>query len=323
MPSEFALIDRYFRRPARNAVLGVGDDGAIVRPRPGMDIVVSTDMLVAGTHFLPNADPAGLGWKTLAVNVSDMAAMGAEPRWALLAAALPAATESWIAAFAEGFFACAGEFGVDVIGGDTTKGPRNFCVTIFGEVPEGKALLRSGARRGDEVWVSGAPGLAALGLAHLQGRTVLCEPALTSCLAALHRPQPRVALGLALRGLANSAIDISDGLLADIGHILEESGVAASLHQDRMPPDALQACNDTALAQDCLLAGGDDYELAFTVPAERHAEVEALANTLPLALTCIGTVTAGDAGQIAVLDANGAPLSLERRGYDHFGSGMA
>lgn len=322
MPSEFALIDRYFRRPARNAVLGVGDDGAIVRPRPGMDIVVSTDMLVAGTHFLPNADPADLGWKTLAVNVSDMAAMGAEPRWALLAAALPAATESWIAAFAEGFFACAGEFGVDVIGGDTTKGPRNFCVTIFGEVPEGKALLRSGARPGDEVWVSGAPGLAALGLAHLQGRTVLREQALTSCLAALHRPQPRVTLGLALRGLATSAIDVSDGLLADIGHILEESGAAASLHLDRMPTAAAEACADAGLSRDCLLAGGDDYELAFTVPAERHAEVEALAATLPLALTCIGTVTAGEAGQIAVLDGNGAPLSLERRGYDHFGAGM-
>lgn len=323
MPSEFALIDRYFRRPARNAVLGVGDDGAIVRPRPGMDIVVSTDMLVAGTHFLPNADPADLGWKTLAVNVSDMAAMGAEPRWALLAAALPAATESWIAAFAEGFFACAGEFGVDVIGGDTTKGPRNFCVTIFGEVPEGKALLRSGARPGDEVWVSGQPGLAALGLAHLQGRTALGEPALTACLAALHRPQPRVALGLALRGLATSAIDVSDGLLADLGHVLEESRMAATLHLDRMPVTAMEACADTQLAQDCLLAGGDDYELAFTVPAERHAEVEALATALPLALTCIGTVTAGDAGQIAVLAANGAPLSLERRGYDHFGSGMA
>ncbi|CAG0960864.1 thiamine-monophosphate kinase [Rhodocyclaceae bacterium] len=323
MPSEFALIDRYFRRPARDAVLGVGDDGAIVRPRPGMDIVVSTDMLVAGTHFLPNADPGDLGWKTLAVNVSDMAAMGAEPRWALLAAALPAATESWIAAFAEGFFACAEAFGVDVIGGDTTKGPRNFCVTIFGEVPEGQALLRSGARAGDEIWVSGSPGLAALGLAHLQGRTVLGEPALTSCLAALHRPQPRVALGLALRGLATSAIDVSDGLLADIGHILEESGAAAVLHLDRMPMAAAGACNDAGLVRDCLLAGGDDYELAFTVPAARHAEVATLAAALPLALTCIGTVVPGESGHTTVLDGAGNPLSLERRGYDHFGSGMA
>lgn len=319
MPSEFALIDRYFRRPARNAVLGVGDDGAIVRPRPGMDIVVSTDMLVAGTHFLPNADPRDLGWKTLAVNVSDMAAMGAEPRWALLAAALPAATESWIAAFAAGFFACAEAFGVDVIGGDTTKGPRNFCVTIFGEVPEGKALLRSGARPGDEVWVSGTPGLAALGLAHLQGRTALGEPALTSCLASLHRPQPRVALGLALRGLATSAIDVSDGLLADLGHILEESGAAATLHLDRLPAAARQACADAALAQDCLLAGGDDYELAFTAPADRHGEVTALAASLPLALTCIGTVTEGEAGKITVLDASGNTVTLDRHGYDHFG----
>lgn len=319
MPSEFALIDRYFRRPAANAVLGVGDDGAIVRPRPGMDIVVSTDMLVAGTHFLADADPRNLGWKTLAVNVSDMAAMGAEPRWALLAAALPAATESWIAAFAEGFFACAKEFGVDVIGGDTTRGPRNFCVTIFGEVPEGKALLRSGARPGDEIWVSGHPGLAALGLAHIQGRTILSEPTLTACLSALHRPQPRVALGLALRGLATSAIDVSDGLLADLGHILGESRTAAMLHLDRLPSAASQASPDAALAQDCLLAGGDDYELVFTVPAARHGDVDALSATFPLALTCIGTVTEGPAGQVSVLDAAGKPLPQERRGYDHFG----
>ncbi|MRR09829.1 thiamine-phosphate kinase, partial [bacterium] len=219
MPSEFALIDKYFRRPTRHTVLGVGDDGAIVRPAPGMELVVSTDMLVAGTHFLPDTDPEALGWKVLAVNVSDLAAMGATPRWALLAAALPAATESWIERFARGFFACADEFGIDVIGGDTTKGPRNFCVTIFGEIPEGQALRRSGAKVGDEVWVSGRPGHAALGLAHLQGRVTLSEPALTDCLAALHRPQPRVALGLALRGLASAAIDVSDGLLADLRHI--------------------------------------------------------------------------------------------------------
>ncbi len=229
MPSEFALIDRYFKRPTRHTQLGGGDDGALIRPTPGMELVVSTDMLVAGTHFLPNADAEDLGWKALAVNVSDMAAMGAQPRWALLALALPAATESWIEKFARGFFACADEFGIDIIGGDTTKGPRNFCVTIFGEVPPGQALLRSGARPGDEVWVSGRPGRAALGLAHLQGRTVLAEPQLSDCLAALNRPQPRVALGLALRGLATAAIDVSDGLLADLGHILDASGVAAQL----------------------------------------------------------------------------------------------
>jgi thiamine-monophosphate kinase len=317
MPSEFALIDRYFKRPTRNTVLGVGDDGAIVRPSPGCELVVSTDMLVAGTHFLPNADPEDLGWKTLAVNVSDMAAMGAQPRWALLAAALPAATEAWIEKFARGFFACADAFGVDVIGGDTTKGPRNFCVTICGEVPAGTALLRSGARPGDEVWISGRPGRAALGLAHLQGRVVLPEPAQADCLTALHRPQPRVALGLALRGIASAAIDVSDGLLADLGHILDASGVAATLRCAVPPAPTFDAAHE-ALWRDCYFAGGDDYELAFTAPAERHAEIEALSARLALPLACIGRIEAGTSGQLAVFDADGQSLDLHRQGYDHF-----
>lgn len=315
MPSEFALIDRYFKRPPRHSVLGVGDDGAILRVAPGCELVVSTDMLVAGTHFLPNDDPEDLGWKVLAVNVSDMAAMGASPKWALLAAALPAATESWLEKFARGFFACADAFGIDVIGGDTTKGPRNFCVTICGEVPAGKALLRSGARPGDEVWISGKPGMAALGLAQLQGRVALAEPLQADCLAALQRPQPRVALGMALRGLATAAIDVSDGLLADLGHILESSGVAATLRIAVPPQPTLP---DAALWQDCFLAGGDDYELLFTAPAARHAEVAALAGKPGLPLTRIGTIEAGPAGELALLDENGQALESARRGYDHF-----
>lgn len=308
--SEFELIDRHFRRSTRHTVLGVGDDAAIIAPAPGMELAISTDMLVSGTHFLPDADPEDLGWKTLAVNVSDMAAMGAQPRWALLAAALPAATESWIAGFARGFFACADEFDVDVIGGDTTRGPRNFCVTIFGEVPAGQALLRSRARPGDEVWVSGRPGRAALGLAHLQGRCVLAEPRLSDCLAALHRPQPRVALGLGLRGLATAAIDVSDGLLADLGHILEESKVSATVCIPDLPPPGIE--------RDCLLAGGDDYELVFTAPANRHAEIEAVGTTLSLPLVCIGTIKAGGAPIATLVDAEGRPIKIERRGYDHF-----
>jgi thiamine-monophosphate kinase len=323
MPSEFALIDRYFRRPTRHTVLGVGDDGALLRPSAGCELVVSTDMLVAGTHFLPSADPADLGWKALAVNVSDMAAMGAAPKWALLAAALPAATESWIEKFAGGFFACADAFDVDVVGGDTTKGPRNFCVTIFGEVPAGQALLRSGAKPDDEIWVSGDPGRAALGLAHLQGRVALAEPALTDCLAALHRPQPRVALGLGLRGLATAAIDVSDGLLADLGHILEASGVAATLKLTVPPaptftPLAGADIDAASLWQDCYLAGGDDYELVFTVPAERHEEVLTLGNRLDLRIACIGRIEAGPAGALSVFDAAGRPIETARRGYDHF-----
>lgn len=310
MASEFALIDRYFRRPTSHSILGVGDDGALIRPSTDCELVVSTDMLVAGTHFLPNTDPADLGWKALAVNISDMAAMGAQPKWALLAAALPAATEAWIEKFATGFFACAEAFGIDVIGGDTTKGPRNICVTICGEVPVGQALLRSGARPGDEVWVSGTPGRAAQGLAHVQGQITLEAPALAGCLAALHRPQPRVALGLALRGLATSAIDVSDGLLADLGHILEASGVAATLKL-AVPPVP-------TFADTCYLSGGDDYELLFTVPAERHEQVLALATTLSLPLTRIGRIEAGEAGDLTVLTCAGEPVDVGHRGYDHF-----
>lgn len=308
MPSEFELINKYFRRPTRHTVLGVGDDGAVVQPTPGMDLVISTDMLVSGTHFLADTNPEDLGWKTLAVNVSDMAAMGAQPRWALLAAALPAATESWIEKFARGFFACADQFGIDVVGGDTTKGPRNFCVTIFGEVPAGQALLRSGAQSGDDVWVSGCPGRAALGLAHLQGRHMLGDSVRADCLAALHRPQPRVALGLALRGLANSAIDVSDGLLADLGHILEESQLSAKLAMPDLPAAGIE--------RDCQLAGGDDYELAFTVPAPRRAEVEALSARLGLVLTRIGTVTGGVSPRLTF--SQPTDVELDRLGYDHF-----
>lgn len=323
MPSEFALIERYFTRPTAHSVLGVGDDGAIVRPSTGMELVVSTDMLVSGTHFLPDTDPEALGWKTLAVNVSDLAAMGAQPRWALLAAALPAdkgADEPWIAAFAAGFFACAAAFGIDVIGGDTTRGPMNFCVTIFGESAPGRALLRSGARPGDEVWVSGTPGLAALGLAHLQGRCTLSEARRAACVDALQRPQPRVALGraLAFGGLATAAIDVSDGLLADLGHILERSAVAATLRFDRLPTAALACGVDARLAQDCLLAGGDDYELAFTAPTASHDEIMALGRLLDLPLACIGRIEAGPAGRLTLLDAAGREMTPARRGFDHF-----
>lgn len=317
--SEFELISRYFTRPTTHTLLGVGDDGAIVRVSPGMELVASTDMLVAGTHFQPDCDPEALGWKTLAVNISDIAAMGAQPRWALLAAALPEADEGWIAAYARGFFECASAFGVDLIGGDTTRGPMSFCVSIFGEILPGRALLRSGAMPGDEIWISGAPGRAALGLAHLQGKCALDEAAVGACHAALHRPQPRVALGLSLWGLASAAIDVSDGLLADLGHILEGSGVAATLHLDRLPSEAMRACpGDVALAQRCLLSGGDDYELAFSAPADRHHATAELSSALGLNLSCIGSITGKGAGELTLLDAEDRPISLPRRGFDHF-----
>ncbi|MBI4990151.1 MAG: thiamine-phosphate kinase [Rhodocyclales bacterium] len=318
MPSEFELIARHFTRSVRHTVLGVGDDGAIVRPSPGMDLVVSTDMLVAGTHFLPDADAEALGWKSLAVNLSDLAAMGAQPRWAVVAAALPEPDETWIAAFARGFFAAAAAFDVDVIGGDTTRGPLNIAPTVFGEVPQGQALTRAGAQAGDELWVSGAPGRAALGLAHRLGKVSLHDTAMAPCLAALDRPQPRVGLGLALRGLASAAIDVSDGLLADIGHILERSALAADIESARLPRAAFEACADAALAQGCLLAGGDDYELAFSAPAARRGDIEALSARLGLPLTRIGSLRAGPAGELILRDAAGQPMPVGRRGFDHF-----
>lgn len=318
MPSEFELIARHFTRPVRHTVLGVGDDGAVVRPAPGTDLVVSTDMLVSGTHFLPDADPEALGWKALAVNLSDLAAMGAQPRWAVVAAALPEADEAWIAAFARGFFACAESFGVDVIGGDTTRGPLNLTPTVFGEVPQGRALTRAGARAGDDLWVSGTPGLAALGLNHRQGKVSLPDTAAARCLGALDRPQPRVALGLALRGLATAAIDVSDGLLADIGHVLERSSVAADIDFDRLPRAALEVNAPADLARQCLLGGGDDYELSFAAPPDRRTDIEALAARLGLLLTRIGALRTGPAAELVLRDAAGRPLPSAKRGFDHF-----
>jgi len=311
MPSEFELIDRYFKRPTQHTLLGVGDDGALIAPTPGRELVVSTDMLVEGTHFLAETDPESLGWKCLAVNISDMAAMGAQPRWATLGITVPPApTFRWLDDFARGFFACADEFGVDLIGGDTTRGPRAFCVTILGEVAAGRALRRSTARVGDSIWISGRPGQAALALAHLQGRTILDQPRLADCLAALHRPQPRVALGLALSALATAAIDVSDGLLADLGHILEQSAVAARLQIPQLP--------DAGLERDCLLAGGDDYELLFTAAAESDARIATLAAELQLPLTRIGEVVSGPAGRLVLCDAGGTDITPARHGYDHF-----
>jgi len=315
--SEFDLIRRHFTRPTGHTDLAGGDDAALLRPRPGMQLAVSTDMLVAGTHFLPDTDPEALGWKALAVNVSDLAAMGAEPRWAVLALSLPAPDETWIAAFAHGFFACAEAFGVDVAGGDTTRGPLNLCPTVFGEVPAGQAILRGGAQPGDELWVSGQPGRAALGLAHLRGETALAAGR-DDFLLALHRPQPRVALGLALRGLASAMLDVSDGLLGDLGHILEESAVGALLEEAALPLAPLLASGaDPAQARRCLLSGGDDYELLFTAPPARRTEVAALGRRLGLALHPIGRCTA-TTHSLRLVDAEGRATDCAPVGYDHF-----
>lgn len=317
MPGEFDLIARYFARPTPSAVLGPGDDCALLAPSPGKQLAITTDMLVAGTHFLPDTNPKNLGWKTLAVNISDLAAMGAQPRWALLAGSLPEADEAWIAAFAEGFFACADAFGVELVGGDTTRGPLNLCITALGEVTPGQALTRHGALAGDDIWVSGRPGLAALGLAQLQGRIALPEPWPRLCIAALERPQPRVALGLALLAVASAAIDVSDGLLADLGHIAERSGLAATVHLVQLPH--LPKGVDRAPALQAQLAGGDDYELCFTASPSQRIALGEIAARLELPLWCIGEMRAGTAGAVTVADPDGNPVSFAQKGYDHFG----
>ncbi|OIR08507.1 thiamine-monophosphate kinase [mine drainage metagenome] len=313
--SEFDLIQRYFTRPAPNAILGVGDDAALLRIAEGMELAVSTDMLVSGTHFFPDTDPFLLGHKTLAVNLSDLAAMGASPRWATLALALPGADESWLRRFSEGFFVLADQYGVDLVGGDTTRGPLNLSVTIMGEVPRGQALRRSGAEAGDDIWVSGTLGKAALGLAQLQGRIALPEDARLSCLAALHQPRPRVALGLALRGIANSAIDISDGLLADLGHILECSHAGAEIQFAAIPAIAPTGIED-ALFRHCVLSGGDDYELCFTASAAKRNRIEAISAELQLPLTRIGSINAGQGCTLRAAD--GSVMKIKEGGYDHF-----
>lgn len=315
--SEFDLIRRHFTRATPGALLGVGDDAALLRVNPGTVLAVSSDMLVCGTHFFADTDPFLLGHKTLAVNLSDLAAMGAAPRWATLAIAMPAADEDWLAKFAAGFFSLAEAHRVELVGGDTTRGPLNLCVTIMGEVNAAQALRRSGAQAGDEIWVSGRLGDAALALAHLQGRVVLPASDFAACMPALYQPQPRVALGLSLRGIASSAIDISDGLLGDLGHILEASNAGAQVTFDELPVSAsLRGFLDQPLGKQCALSGGDDYELCFTVPARRHGEVLRISERLALQLTCIGNIVAGQGCMVS--DGAGKPITLESAGYDHF-----
>jgi thiamine-monophosphate kinase len=317
MVSEFDLIRQYFTRPTKQTRLGVGDDAALIELAPKQELAISADMLVVGTHFFADTDPWKLGWKSLAVNISDMAAMGAEPKWATLAIALPKADESWVSAFAEGLFACATKFGVDLIGGDTTRGPLCISVQIMGQVPAGKAIKRSGAKVGDDVWVSGKLGDAALALNHLLGKHPLTDEALAQSMSALLQPQPRVALGLALGDIAHSAIDISDGLLADLGHILKASKVGATLKLANIPcSDILRQHINQPLLRNMLLAGGDDYELCFTASASDRIKIELIAQDLDLPLSRIGEIC--DTELLTVHDANGNAIQLGKTGFDHF-----
>lgn len=317
MTPEFDLIGRYFSRPAPSATLGVGDDAALLSVTAGMELAISTDTLVAGRHFFADADPYGIGWKTLAVNLSDLAAMGAKPRWALLAITLPNADAAWLEAFSHGLHACARAYHTELVGGDTTGGALACTVTILGEVPANQALRRDRAQTEDDIWVSGWLGEAALGLNALQGKAELPADALAICRAALDRPAPRVELGLALRGVAHAAIDISDGLLADLGHILERSGKSATLHFDDLPAHpTLTHFLGQDWARNCLLAGGDDYELCFTAPPARRGEIEAIGDRLGLKLSRIGRIE--EAGSLRLLDSDGNAMAIGKVGYDHF-----
>lgn len=317
---EFDLIARYFTRPVRRNPLGVGDDCALLQPAPGMQLAVSTDLLVEGRHFLPTVDPRSLGHKSLAVNLSDLAACAAQPLAFTLALALPRVDEAWLAAFSAGLFALADAHDCELVGGDTTAGPLTIGITVFGEVPAGQALLRSGARAGEDLWVSGTLGDARLALEALRGTIALPPDVLAAARDRLDRPTPRVELGLALRGIASSAIDISDGLLGDVAHVLERSGVGATVDAECAPQllAALRSGVDLPLArvQECVFAGGDDYELAFTAAPARSAEVLAAAQQAGVPVTRIGTITAEPG--LRVRDAQGRTLAQEFAGFDHF-----
>lgn len=311
--SEFDLIKRYFtKKPSSKIELGVGDDCALFALPEGERLAVSTDLLIAGTHFFDDTDPMDLGHKSLAVNLSDLAAMGARPIGCTLAVALPYVDEAWIAAFAQGFFDLASVHQCDLIGGDTTKGPLSVCVTVFGTVPSDQALRRDKAQIGDDIWISNAVGEARAGLEWLRHNVQLLHP--EEAVSRLQRPTPRVELGLALRGLAHAAIDVSDGLLGDLGHILECSQVGATLRLEDIPVSPLLMELPQEQQQQFILSGGDDYELCFTVPKEHREAIETIGQSLSLSLSCIGTIE----NEGLQLLRNGQSISFSGHSFDHF-----
>ncbi|MCB1984325.1 MAG: thiamine-phosphate kinase [Burkholderiales bacterium] len=323
MPSEFDIIQRYFSRPVTGTVLGIGDDAAIIAPNPDMELAVSTDTMVSGRHFFEDADPYKLGYKSLAVNLSDMAAMGVKPRWVTLSITLPRnlveSHEIWLSKFADGFYELAKHHQVALIGGNTTCGALNIGVQIIGEIEKGQFLRRSGAKSGDDIWVSGYLGDAALALKYMLREIDLTDYEADYCLSALHMPTARVELGQHLVGLVHCAIDISDGLVADLGHILASSKQAAIVRFDSLPcSTVMKRHRSLPLAQHCLLAGGDDYELCFTAPRENRSSIECIAQKFEIPLTCIGEVTRGEG--LYVMDGRGREMKIEKKGYDHFTS---
>ena len=315
---EFDLIAKYFTRAVKRAALGVGDDCALFATSPDMQLAVSSDMLVEGRHFLPTVAPQRLGHKALAVNLSDLAACGARPVAFTLALALPRVDEPLLDGFARGLLALADVFDCELIGGDTTQGPFNICITVFGEVPHGQALLRSGAQAGDDLYVSGTLGDARLALEAFRGTVGLDGAAFESTRLAMEQPQPRVALGIALRGIATSAIDVSDGLLGDLAHVLRRSNVGAEVWADVLPRSAALRAMPLAWQRVCTLAGGDDYELVFSAPPQRAAQVAAAASSAQIEVTRIGSIVATPG--LRLLDQDRQPLANTFGSFNHFRS---
>ena len=324
---EFELIERYFKRPPQRAQVGVGDDCAIWVPTPGQALAISSDMLVEGRHFLSTVDPAALGHKALTVNLSDLAACGATPCAFTLALALPQADEAWLRGFAQGLWALADAHGCELIGGDTTRGPLTIAITVWGELPSGQALLRSAAQVGDDIYISGVVGQARMALEVFRGQLHLPSDVFERARARMERPTPRVALGQALRGVAHAAIDLSDGLVGDLGHILKASGVGADidtrwlLHASDGDTTWPAHCPDLAAlpwAQTlaCGLTGGDDYELLFTAAPEHRAAVWAAAQASATPVSRVGRVTPSG---LRVLDPQGQAIDVSRlTSFDHF-----
>jgi thiamine-monophosphate kinase len=325
---EFDLIERYFKSAAKThgrVDLGIGDDCALISPAPGMQLAISSDMLVEGRHFLSTVSPEALGHKALAVNLSDLAACGAQPLGFTLALAMPRVDASWLQGFSEGLLRLADAHGCALVGGDTTAGPLNICITVFGQVPSGQALLRSGAQAGDDIYVSGSPGQARLALEAFRGSISLPEAAFAQMRERMERPQPRVALGLALRGIASSCIDVSDGLLGDLRHILKASGTGADIQLsaiDSIANNAVFMPTNGHFSQEfgrqMVLAGGDDYELLFTAPQAQREAVRRAAIAAQVPVTRIGSVTAQP--ELRLLEADGALLENSFASFDHFKS---
>ncbi|MGU9643706.1 thiamine-phosphate kinase [Salmonella enterica subsp. houtenae serovar 16:z4,z23:-] len=318
---EFSLIARYFDRVRSSRLdveTGIGDDCALLNIPEKQMLAISTDTLVAGNHFLPDIDPADLAYKALAVNLSDLAAMGADPAWLTLALTLPEVDEPWLEAFSDSLFELLNYYDMQLIGGDTTRGPLSMTLGIHGYIPAGRALKRSGAKPGDWIYITGTPGDSAAGLAVLQNRLLVAEETDARYFIKRHlRPTPRILHGQALRDIASAAIDLSDGLISDLGHIVKASGCGARVDVDALPKsDAMMRHVDAGQAQRWALSGGEDYELCFTVPELNRGALDVAIGQLGVPFTCVGQMSADVEGLNFVRD--GMPVTFDWKGYDHF-----